>query len=192
MVIGHSACPAFMGRFIYSFHMPLFFIASGYFFSTKYTDDKFLFIKKRFKGLYLPFVKWSLIFLFLHNQFFKANILNARFGRSELFSFEDIIKKAFNIITCMKKLLLTVMLTVTTALFAQKPIELPLWPNGAPNSNELKGTEQENEKNRISNVVSPTITIYKAKDGNGKAIIMCPGGGYARLAMDHEGHAINY
>jgi len=88
----------------------------------------------------------------------------------------------------MKKLLLAVMLTVTTALFAQKPIELPLWPNGAPNSNELKGTEQENEKNRISNVVSPTITIYKAKDGNGKAIIMCPGGGYARLAMDHEGH----
>lgn len=101
MVIGHSACPAFMGRFIYSFHMPLFFIASGYFFSTKYTDDKFLFIKKRFKGLYLPFVKWSLIFLFLHNLFFKANILNARFGRSELFSFEDILKKAFNIITSM-------------------------------------------------------------------------------------------
>jgi acetyl esterase/lipase len=88
----------------------------------------------------------------------------------------------------MKKIILSVMLALTTSVFAQKPIELPLWPNGAPNSNELKGTEQEPEKNRLSNVTSPTITVYPAKNGNGKAIIMCPGGGYARLAMDHEGH----
>ncbi len=88
----------------------------------------------------------------------------------------------------MKKILLTMMLAVTTSLFAQKSIELPLWPNGAPNSNELKGAEQEKEKSRISNVTNPTITVYQAKNGNGKAIIMCPGGGYTRLAMDHEGH----
>lgn len=88
----------------------------------------------------------------------------------------------------MKKIILSVMLALTTSVFAQKPIELPLWPNGAPNSNELKGEEQEPEKNRLSNVTSPTITVYPAKNGNGKAIIMCPGGGYARLAMDHEGH----
>lgn len=88
----------------------------------------------------------------------------------------------------MKKLLFISILFITTNLLAQKPIEIPLWPNGAPNSNELKGEEQELEKNRISNVTSPTLTIYLPEKSNGMAIIMCPGGGYIRLAMDHEGH----
>lgn len=75
-----------------------------------------------------------------------------------------------------------------TTLFAQKPIEIKLWPDGAPNSNGVKGNEQELEKNRISNITDPTITVYLPKESNGMAIVMCPGGGYARLAMDHEGH----
>lgn len=88
----------------------------------------------------------------------------------------------------MKKLLFMSMLFFATGALAQKEIELPLWPNGAPNNNELKGEEQELEKNRISNVTSPTLTIYLPKESNGMAIIMCPGGGYIRLAMDHEGY----
>lgn len=80
------------------------------------------------------------------------------------------------------------MLFAVTTLFAQKPIEIPLWPNGTPNSNELKGDEQELEKNRISNVTSPTLTVYLPQKSNGMTIVMCPGGGYLRLAMDHEGH----
>ena len=88
----------------------------------------------------------------------------------------------------MKYLLLTILLYMTTTLSAQKSIERPLWPNGAPNSNELKGEEQELEPNRISHVTNPTITVYPSAVPNSKAIIMCPGGGYSRLAMDHEGH----
>lgn len=88
----------------------------------------------------------------------------------------------------MKKLLFISILFMATNLSAQKPIEIPLWQNGAPNSNELKGEEQELEKNRISNVTSPTLTVYLPEKSNGMAIIMCPGGGYIRLAMDHEGH----
>lgn len=75
-----------------------------------------------------------------------------------------------------------------TTLLAQKPIEIKLWPDGAPNSNGVEGNEQELEKDRISNITDPTITVYLPKESNGMAIIMCPGGGYARLAMDHEGH----
>ena len=77
---------------------------------------------------------------------------------------------------------------MTTSLCAQKPIELPLWPNGAPNSNELKGDEQEMDNGRVSNIKNPDITVYRAEHPNGMAVIMCPGGGYARLAMNHEGH----
>lgn len=88
----------------------------------------------------------------------------------------------------MKTILVTALLIMTTSLCAQKPIELPLWPNGAPNSNELKGDEQEMDNGRVSNIKNPDITVYRAEDPNGMAVIMCPGGGYARLAMNHEGH----
>ena len=88
----------------------------------------------------------------------------------------------------MKTILVTALLIMTTSLCAQKPIELPLWPNGAPNSNELKGDEQEMDNGRVSNIKNPDITVYRAEHPNGMAVSMCPGGGYARLAMNHEGH----
>ena len=88
----------------------------------------------------------------------------------------------------MKTILVTALLIMTTSLCAQKPIELPLWPNGAPNSNELKGDEQEMDNGRVSNIKNPGITVYRAEHPSGMAVIMCPGGGYARLAMNHEGH----
>ncbi len=72
-------------------------------------------------------------------------------------------------------------------LSAQKSIELPLWPDKAPNSNGLTGTEQNRNNDWISNVTAPTLTVFPASHPNGMAIIMCPGGGYAGLAMNHEG-----
>jgi len=60
--------------------MPLFFITAGYFFSLKYLNDEATFVKKRIKGLYWPFVKWSVFFLVIHNWMFDLGILNERFG----------------------------------------------------------------------------------------------------------------
>lgn len=88
----------------------------------------------------------------------------------------------------MKNFITTLLLFVTTMLSAQNTLELPLWPAGAPNSNGLTGTEEDLDGGRVANVVNPSITVYKANQPNGMAIIMCPGGGYARLAMNHEGH----
>ena len=88
----------------------------------------------------------------------------------------------------MKTLFTTIFMFISTMLFAQSPIVLPLWPEGAPNSNGLTGTEEDLEEGRVANVVSPTITVYPVKNPNGTAVIACPGGGYARLAMNHEGH----
>ncbi len=64
MVLGHSSLPHFMGSFIYAFHMPLFFIASGY--TThwgKYTFKEFL--KRKVNTLLIPFFVYSAIVLFL-------------------------------------------------------------------------------------------------------------------------------
>ena len=78
MVVGHSGCPNTISRFIYIFHMPLFFVFSGYFFK-EVTTRGFLraFTLKKINGLYLPYLKWSLLFLLLHNLFCSLNIYNA-------------------------------------------------------------------------------------------------------------------
>lgn len=62
---------------------------------------------------------------------------------------------------------------------AQMRTEL-LYPKGAPNA--VGDTD----------VDKPTLTFYmagKAK-ANGTAVVVCPGGGYRNLAMDHEGKQI--
>lgn len=67
MVIGHTQCPTFLLKWIYSFHMPLFFFMSGYCFKEKYLNAPKQFVVARVKGLYFPFVKYCLFFLLLHN-----------------------------------------------------------------------------------------------------------------------------
>ena len=80
MVAGHAEGGDMLVRFIYLFHMPVFFIAAGYFFSSSSLDDPWRFCVKRFKGLYVPFVKWAILFLLLHNLFFYFGILNETYG----------------------------------------------------------------------------------------------------------------
>ncbi len=82
MVAGHAEAPELVTNFIYTFHMPLFFMAAGYFFSRRYLDDPWSFISKRVKGLYYPFLKWSIFFLLLHNVWFHFGILNEQSGNS--------------------------------------------------------------------------------------------------------------
>jgi acetyl esterase/lipase len=67
-----------------------------------------------------------------------------------------------------------------TSLSAAEPQTEPLWPDGAP------GALGEEEKDR------PKLILYKADPENsvGTAVVVCPGGGYGTLAMDHEGHQI--
>lgn len=45
---------------------------------------------------------------------------------------------------------------------------------------------------RISKVTNPTLTIFPApaNKANGTAVIICPGGGYSILAINHEGYNI--
>ena len=67
------------------------------------------------------------------------------------------------------------------------PTVIALWPEGVPGAKPI-GAEQ-NTGGRISNVSEPTLTMYGPAAGaaNGTAVIICPGGGYTRLSMDHEG-----
>lgn len=75
-------------------------------------------------------------------------------------------------------------------LSAQKPVKLPSWPDGTPNTNGLAGSREDLEGGRVANVVNPSITVYHPAKSNGMAVIMCLGSGYGRPAMDCEGHDI--
>ncbi len=75
MVAGHCDSP--ITKFIYLFHMAIFFIASGYCFNVSKSDsyDSMLkFIKSKFKTLWFPYVLWTTIFSLLNNLFIRINV----------------------------------------------------------------------------------------------------------------------
>lgn len=80
MVVGHSGCPSWLQDYLAMFRMPIFFTMSGYCFKLKYLNDAKTFVKKRFTGIWWPYVKWALIFLALHNVFFHLNIYSGVYG----------------------------------------------------------------------------------------------------------------
>lgn len=53
--------------------MPLFFFVSGYLFDKNYFENPFICIEKRLKSLYLPYIKWLIIFTIIHNFLFKIH-----------------------------------------------------------------------------------------------------------------------
>jgi acetyl esterase/lipase len=77
------------------------------------------------------------------------------------------------------------------ALRAADPTVIALWPEGVPGLHADASPEKQEKAGRISNIHNPTLTMYAPAAGtaNGTAIIICPGGGYMRLAIEPEGVA---
>lgn len=98
----------------------------------------------------------------------------------------------------MKKicLFLTALLAAGIATAQQAPdygqaATLKIWDNAsAPHSNGICTPETETEKNRIGNTSEAVLYLYPGDSlhATGQAVVICPGGGYARLALDHEGY----
>lgn len=65
---------------------------------------------------------------------------------------------------------------------------IELWPEGVPLRKPSAPAEHV-EDGRVYNVNLPTLTRFSPArgTGNGTAAIVCPGGGYQRLAVDKEG-----
>ena len=102
MVLGHTRVNPQVIAFIYMFHMPLFFIASGYCFKEKYLSTPRKYIYNKVKGIYWPYVKWSLLFLLLHNVCFHLNLYSDQYGWKEhvshLYAFSEFLSRATSII----------------------------------------------------------------------------------------------
>ena len=76
-----------------------------------------------------------------------------------------------------------------TTLALAEPVVLPLWPEGVPDAKPDGGSEYV-EDERTYNVQVPTLSYLAAPAdrANGAAVIICPGGGYTRLAVTIEGN----
>lgn len=79
----------------------------------------------------------------------------------------------------MKKsfVMMAVALFMVLSAAAQKGTVIELWPAGAPHGN-----------GDATDTAKVTVYLPEAKLANGKAIVICPGGGYQSLSMEHEGH----
>ncbi|MBO7577381.1 MAG: acyltransferase family protein [Prevotella sp.] len=103
MVLQHSGCPVWLNHFVRIFIMPLFFFMSGYCFKIKYLNDSLTFLKRRIDGVYRPIVKWSVVFVLLHNLFFSLNIYNEQYGAiTRNYSLSDSFYKLIHNVVMMK------------------------------------------------------------------------------------------
>lgn len=108
MVIGYSGCPKLLHDFIYLFHMPLFFIITGYLFKELYLDSPLYFLKRKIHGLYRPFILSNLIVLF---AYFLYDILTNSYQNSVIY-----------IISCLKIICFTGQLDILGSLWFLKTL----------------------------------------------------------------------
>jgi acetyl esterase/lipase len=90
----------------------------------------------------------------------------------------------------MKRLFLIMTLAFSVLFSRAQNFTLKVWPEGAPDSNGITVPEEKIEGVRVQNVTEAEMYIYlPSKEKNtGVAVVICPGGGYIREAMDHEGY----
>jgi acetyl esterase/lipase len=82
------------------------------------------------------------------------------------------------------------LLLLTLASKAQQHI--PLYQGNIPNAINCPFTEERFANGRITHVTHPELIAYYPTnpDSLHTAVIICPGGGYQRLAIEHEGYDV--
>jgi len=90
------------------------------------------------------------------------------------------MSRSFRIVHVCVFILITLTVTAPHVMAVSLYKVEPLWSDGAPGA---KGSEDGDK---------PTLTIYlpPGEKATRAAVVICPGGGYGHLAMDHEGHQI--
>jgi acetyl esterase/lipase len=89
----------------------------------------------------------------------------------------------------MKKYLFIILLILNSLIIYSQDISMKVWPGGAPESNGITTPEEISDNGTVSNVSEAEIYCFfpKKEMNTGVAVVICPGGGYGRLAMNHEG-----
>lgn len=90
----------------------------------------------------------------------------------------------------MKHSFTILMIILTMVMANAQDYTLKVWPAGPPDDNGITLPEEKYDGVRVRNVTVPEMYVFlPAKEKNpGAAVLICPGGGYQILAMDHEGY----
>lgn len=67
VVAGYCVLSSWMENFVNQWHLATFFFVAGMCFNDKYVSQPKLYIKRRIRSLYVPFVEFGLLYLVLHN-----------------------------------------------------------------------------------------------------------------------------
>ncbi len=76
------------------------------------------------------------------------------------------------------------------------PEVIPLWPDAPASTQPTEKLQErgaaEHANRFVAGIKDASLTIYlpDPRIATGTAVIICPGGGYSGLAIDHEGHDI--
>ena len=89
-----------------------------------------------------------------------------------------------------KSFLLPLSIMLMSSIHSQTII--PLYKGAIPNSRPCSVVEVSPLPGRVGGVTVPVLYAYlpEKPDSAKAAVIICPGGGYSRLAIDHEGHEV--
>lgn len=90
----------------------------------------------------------------------------------------------------MKNLICLCLLFSSTFLPAQeKPLQISLWPDGAPGSESRKDEPEQAQDWWVRNIHNPSVTVFlpSKEKANGTAVVICPGGGHTNLVYNSEG-----
>ncbi|WP_423149496.1 alpha/beta hydrolase [Rubrolithibacter danxiaensis] len=95
----------------------------------------------------------------------------------------------------MKKFFIILFLIAGNLYPVMSQTVLPLYPDKIPNSIKTANEEISDKNNPrpfILKVSQPTLTVFlpEKSKSTGTAVVICPGGGYSGLAIEHEGYEV--
>jgi len=92
----------------------------------------------------------------------------------------------------LKALFITICLLTMNIINAQEGQHIKLYEGTIFNSIPSDLKEEDLGNGRLTHITEPELIAYfpEKQDSLHTAIIICPGGGYTRLAMNHEGHDV--
>ncbi len=97
----------------------------------------------------------------------------------------------------MKALGLSLLISFSVSINAQSKEVIHIWPDKVPGETEAKHPAVQTDNTggdviRLTDVTDPILEVYTPEEGlaNGRALIVCPGGGYNILAINLEGYEV--
>lgn len=98
IVIGHTTPIATLNKFVYMYHLAVFYFVAAYFFNEKkYGDQPFANVGQRIKGVWTKYVFYGTILILLHNLFIKYNFYSQATPKIE--DFKQLIVPILNTMT---------------------------------------------------------------------------------------------